>query len=90
MEVLSAAGKALYDDMTKKMSKTSISSALTFYNDKQMDKLQSQYKKEITSMEQKLQDMEDRYYKQFSAMETAMQKLQSQSNYLASMLGTSS
>lgn len=88
MEVLSTAGKALYDDMTKKMSKTSLSSALTFYNDKQMDKLQSDYKKDITTMEKKLQDMEDRYYKQFSAMEVAMQKLQSQSNYLASMLGT--
>lgn len=88
MEVLSTAGKALYDDMTKKMSKTSLSSALTFYNDKQMDKLQSEYKKDITTMEKKLQDMEDRYYKQFSAMEVAMQKLQSQSNYLASMLGT--
>lgn len=89
MEVLTAAGKALYDDMTKKMTRTSLSSALTFYNDKQMDKLQTQYKKDISTMEKKLQDMEDRYYKQFSAMETAMAKLQQQSNYLSSMLGTS-
>lgn len=87
MKVLSQAGQALYDDMSKKMERTSLSSALTFYNDKQMDTQQTQYKKQISELEEKLQDMEDRYYKQFSAMETALSKLQSQSNSLASMLG---
>lgn len=88
MQLLTKATQTLYDDMTKKMGRTSLSSALTFYNDKEMDKLQTQYKKDISNMERKLQEMENRYYKQFSAMEVAMSKLQQQSNNLASMLGT--
>jgi len=63
-------------------------SALSFYNDKEMTKQMTQYKKDIKSWETKLSDMEDRYYKQFSAMETALSKLQSQQNSLASYLGS--
>ena len=63
-------------------------SALSFYNDKEMTKRMTQYKKDIKSWETKLSDMEDRYYKQFSAMETALSKLQSQQNSLASYLGS--
>lgn len=88
MEVLSNAAKELYSTFTDKMARTSLSSALTFYNDKQMTTQQSKYKTEIADWDKKLKDMEDRYYKQFTAMETAMQKLQSQSNYFASMMGT--
>ena len=88
MEVLSNAAKELYSTFTDKMARTSLSSALTFYNDKQMTTQQNQYKTEIADWDKKLKDMEDRYYKQFTAMETAMQKLQSQSNYFASMMGT--
>ena len=88
MEVLSNAAKNLYSTFTDKMARTSLSSALTFYNDKQMTTQQTTYAKEIANWDKKLQDMEDRYYKQFTAMEMAMQKLQSQSNYFASMMGT--
>ena len=48
--------------MTKKMEKTKLSSALTFYNDKQMEDAQKEYKKKIKELEKKLTKMEDRYY----------------------------
>ena len=87
MKTLAAAGQSLYDAMTKKMSKTSLSSALTFYNDKQLTDQQNSYKKQISELEDKLKDLEDKYYKQFTAMETAMAKLNSQSSYLTSLMG---
>ena len=87
MKTLSEAGQSLYDALTKKMAKTSLSSALTFYNDKKLDNDQTAYKKEISTLEEKLTDLEDKYYKQFSAMEVAMSKLNSQSSYLASLMG---
>lgn len=86
-EALSGIAKNLYSSLQDKMKASSVSSALTFYNDKEMKKQISSYSKEISVWEDRLQDMEDRYYKQFSAMETALAKLQSQSNYFASMLG---
>ena len=90
MKTLSEAGQSLYDALTKKMAKTSLSSALTFYNDKKLDDDQKSYKSEISKLEEKLTDLEDKYYKQFSAMEVAMSKLNSQSSYLASLMGGSS
>lgn len=88
--VLSGIFNKLYGAMQDKMKGSSVSSALTFYNDKEMKKQITQYTKDISSWEVRLQDMEDRYYKQYSAMETALAKLQSSSNSLASMLGTKS
>ena len=87
MQVLSKLADNLYQDMTDKMKSTTLSSALTIYNDKEMDKLESRYKKDLATLEKKLTEMENRYYKQFSAMETAMSKLNSQSSQLSSMLG---
>lgn len=86
-EALSGIVKNLYSTLQDKMKASRVSSALTFYNDKEMKKQVSSYTKEISTWEKRLQDMEDRYYKQFSAMETALSKLQSQSNYFSSMLG---
>lgn len=77
----------LYDGMTDAMKSTKFSSALTFYNDKEMLDLSVKYKKEYTTMEDKLNKIEDKYYKQFAAMEKAMSQLNSQTNSLASMLG---
>lgn len=84
---LSAITSNLYTTMQDKMKSSSVSSALTFYNDKEMKNQVTNYTKEITVWETRLKDMEDRYYKQFSAMETALAKLQSSSNSLASLLG---
>lgn len=87
MEVISGVAKELYSTMADKMKKTSLSSALTFYNDKdfsnQMTKLEKQIKKE----EEALKDLEDKYYDQFGAMETALAKLQSQQNALSGLFG---
>ena len=69
------------------MSRTPLSSALTFYNDKEMNSQLSDYKTRIAKLESKFNDMEDRYYKQFTAMEKAMANMQSQQNSLASYLG---
>ena len=79
----------LHTTLMNKMSKTSLSSALTFYNDKQIDKQITQYKKDIATMEAKLKDKEDAYYKQFTAMEKALANMQSQQSSLSGLLGTS-
>ena len=89
MQVLTGLASDLYDEMADKMKGSTLSSALTFYNDKQMDKTMTTYKDELSTLEERLLEVEDRYYKQFTAMEVAMSKLTSQQNSLASMLGTS-
>lgn len=80
----------LYNSLQDKMKSSSVSSALTFYNDKQMKKQITTYSKDISNWETKLEEMENRYYKQFTAMETALSKLQSQSSYLTSLMGGTS
>ncbi|ABX40699.1 flagellar filament capping protein FliD [Lachnoclostridium phytofermentans] len=87
MAVLNKLADNLYQDMSNKMKGTSLRSALTVYNDKEMAKLEKSYKKDIATLEKKLKEVENRYYKQFTAMETAMSKLNSQSGQLSSMLG---
>lgn len=87
MQVLSQIAGGLYEAMGDKMKSTTMSSALTFYNDKQMTKEMKTYKDDLKKMESYLADMEDRYYKQFTAMEKAMAKLNSQANSLASLIG---
>lgn len=78
---------SLYSDFGDKMKSSTLSSALTFYNDKYMDKQMKSYKEKIDEMEEKLKDLEDSYYKKFAAMETALSKVNSQSSYLTSMFG---
>ncbi len=87
METLTHVFGKLYDTMTEKCAKTEISSALTFYNDKQYKDLLGDYEDDLDIMEDRIKEMEDKYYKQFTAMETAMSKLQNQQNSLASLLG---
>lgn len=87
METLTHVFGKLYDTMTEKCAKTEISSALTFYNDKQYNNLRKDYEDDLDIMEDRIKELEDKYYKQFTAMETAMSKLQSQQNSLASLLG---
>ena len=87
METLTHVFGKLYDTMTEKCAKTEISSALTFYNDKQYSSLLDDYEDDLDLMEDRIKELEDKYYKQFTAMETAMSKLQSQQNSLASLLG---
>lgn len=89
MQTITGIAKNLYSTLTDKMKSTSLSSALTFYNDKQMDKQQTQYAKDIKELEARLEDMENSYYKKFSAMETALAKLQQNTSALSSLMGNS-
>lgn len=86
-EVLSGITTQLYNSLTKKMQSTALSSALTFYNDKEMNSQLSDYKKDIKKWEEKLKTLEDRYYNQFTAMEKALANMQSQQNALAGLFG---
>ena len=87
MEALQEIMSGLYSKMTDAMKGTSLSSALTFYNDKEYTKLEGEYKKQYDTLEKKINKIEDKYYKQFAAMEKAMSKLNSQTNYLANLFG---
>lgn len=77
----------IYNTLGKKMSSSSLSSAFTIYNDKQMSSQYSEYQNKIDDWEERLEKYEESYYKKFSAMETALSKLQSQQTSLTSMLG---
>ncbi|MGN0374264.1 MAG: flagellar filament capping protein FliD [Butyrivibrio sp.] len=77
----------MYDTLTKKMASSSVSSAFTIYNDKQMSSQYSDYKTKIEDWEERLEKYEESYYKKFSAMETALSKLQSQTNSLSNLFG---
>lgn len=89
IKVMTGITENLHTAMNKKMSKTSLSSALTFYNDKQITDQLTQYKKDISKMESKLEEKEAAYYKQFTAMEKALASLQEQQSALSGLLGTS-
>lgn len=77
----------LYSALDSKMKSTTMSSAYTIYNDKQMTKEYNNYTTEIKEWETKISDLEDRYYKQFSTMETQLAKMQSTTSSILSMLG---
>ncbi len=86
-KALSGIFSKFYSKLTDAMSVSSISSALTLYNDKQIKSQTDEYEKQIKTWETKLQDMEDRYYKQFASMESSMAKLQSEQSQLGNMMG---
>lgn len=88
MEILTGLTTNLYNDLQKKMGRSSLSSALTFYNDKEMNSQLSDYKKDISKWESKLATMEDNYYSQFTAMEKALASLNSQQSAFSSMFGS--
>lgn len=88
--VLSKIGQNLYSTMADKMKTSKVSSALTFYNDKQIKSDLETYQDQIDDWTDRLQDMEDDYYAQFTAMEKAMAKLNAQSNYLSGLFNSGS
>lgn len=87
MEVFSGVAGNLYNDLQKKMAGSTLSSALTFYNDKELNKQWSQYRDEVNEWTVKLNALEDRYYSQFTAMEKALASLNSQQSALSGLLG---
>ncbi len=78
---------SLYETMTKKMASSSVSSAFTIYNDKQMASQYSDYKDQVKDWQKKIEDYEDYYTRKFTAMEKAMAKLQESTSALAGLLG---
>lgn len=86
-DVLAGVMKNLYNTMNDKMKGSTLSSALTFYNDKTIKKSIDGYEKQIKSQEDKLNEVEDKYYKQFSVMETMLAKVNSQNTYISQLMG---
>ena len=73
----------LYNAIGDKMKSTTLSSAFTIYNDKQMTTQYKDYTKLIKEWETKISDKEDYYYKKFSLMESALTKLNSTQSSLS-------
>lgn len=86
-DTLSELGTEMYNHLMKAMGKSDISSALTFYNDIQIDNEIDEYKERVSTLQDKAIAEEDKYYEQFAAMEAAMAKLQSQQSYVAQLFG---
>lgn len=87
LELMTALGTKMYEDMGNRMKSSTLSSALTFYNDKHIDNQVRDYGADIDDLEERLISVEQRYYKQFTAMEQAMQKSNSTSEWLTQQLG---
>lgn len=87
MELMTALGEEIYSRFSERMKSTTMSSALTFYGDKNIDKQISDYEEDILSQEDRLTIIEERYYKQFTAMEQAIQRSNSTGEWLAQQLG---
>ena len=74
----------LYSALDSKMKSTTMSSAYTIYNDKQMKTEYTNYTKTIKEWEKKISDREDYYYNKFTQMESAMTKLNSTQSSISS------
>lgn len=77
----------LYKNIDKKMKSTTMSSAYTLYNDKEMASEYSDYTKTISKWEKRVSDMESAYFKKFTAMEKALATLNSSTTALTGMMG---
>ena len=77
----------LYKSIDQKMKSTSMRSAYTVYNDKEMASEYSDYSDVIKQWTTRLTEMEDKYYKQFANMEKQLAALQSNSSSLTGMMG---
>lgn len=86
MEFLTALGDKLYSNMNDRMKSTTLSSSLTFYEDKAIDQKVKEYDDRIADLEDRLARVEERYYQQFTAMEKAMQQSNSTADWLSQQL----
>lgn len=87
IEFFSKLSNEVYGSLTKRMSSTTMRSAYTLYNDKQMNKEYSSYTTKISEWEDKITKKEDFYYKKFTAMEKALAQLNSQQSSLTGFFG---
>lgn len=87
-EIIKGIASKLYNNMDEKLKGSStLKSAYTVYNDKEMAKSYSDYTTKIKEWNEKVEKIEDSYYKKFSAMEVALGKLQNQMSAFTGMLG---
>ena len=87
MEFFTGLTNKLHDTLANKMSATTMSSAMTVYNDKKMKEDYDDYTDKIKKQEEKLNAYIDKWYAKFSAMETALAKLESKNSSLSSLFG---
>ncbi len=87
-EFLNKLAQGVYDELSKKMKSTSLSSAYTVYNDKKMQNDQKDYKSKISEWEKRIEKYEEKYRKQFTAMETALSKLNSTTSSLTGLFSS--
>jgi flagellar hook-associated protein 2 len=84
----------LYDNLTSGINqlidKAGAESTYSKYDNSFLGKRITEYSKQISNWDTRLQDMEDRYYKQFTAMETALNKMSQQSQWLTQQFSSSS
>lgn len=77
----------LYDNINNKMKSTSLSSAYTVYNDKQMTQKYKEYEKKILAEEEKITKMTEKYEKQFATMETMLAQMQQNMSSMSALFG---
>lgn len=87
-EFMKQLANGLYKSLDAKMKSTSLSSAYTIYNDKQMQTQYNEYTTTIKKWEDKVTAMEDSYYKKFAAMEKALSELQNSTSSLTGLFGS--
>lgn len=87
MQFFQALSNSMYKSLQDKMGKTTLSSAMTFYNDIELKDELTSYNEKISDQERRIQDYEDKWYNKFSKMEVAMAKMQSKQNALSGFFG---
>lgn len=87
-DFFSQLAKSLYSDLSDRMKSTTLSSAFTVYNDKQLTNELSDYDSKISKWEDYVSEQEEYWYSKFTAMEKALSELQSSSSALSGLLGS--
>ncbi|MDE5965765.1 MAG: flagellar filament capping protein FliD [Lachnospiraceae bacterium] len=87
LKTLTGVGTEMYKKFQTAMKSSSLSSALTFYNDKEYDTNIKDYDSKIAKLQEKMNTAQDKFYSQFTMMETKMAEMNAQMSYMSSMLG---
>lgn len=88
MDFMKQMATNLYNAIDKQMTRTTLRSKYSIYNDKEMTTQYKNYTTTIKEWETKISDKEDYYYKKFSSMEIALSKLNSQTSSLSVLFGS--
>lgn len=88
MDFMKQMATNLYNAIDKQMTRTTLRSKYSIYNDKEMTTQYKNYTTTIKEWETKISDKEDYYYKKFSSMESALSKLNSQASSLSGLFGS--